>query len=253
MFLSCTTGFLKKQPQRLISVGVNLAQPRCISFDIPNTQGTQQTGNKDHQRLFVSGTSYSFFESNTFHQLIGIGNWWFPKSRFSVGLNVMDRVVKHKGLEWVQRTDFKGWSAEGKDAIFFKPRTYEIKETGKTIFSFMDKMGVSAAEVTLFFPDEHELVGCWKLSKSGDPRKNKYLRSIYGIENGESFRRLGVGVRPPPTEVFQIPYLQQCFTSEAENDLNFFMAAFPWEHRKLIEQNVFSNTPKIVEAIWDTK
>lgn len=69
-------------------------------------------------------------------KIIGIGNYFYPQSRHSIGFFILDKLVELKQLNWTFYQNERFWATEFENFILLKPQTYLI-EDNRFFFSFI--------------------------------------------------------------------------------------------------------------------
>jgi len=64
--------------------------------------------------------------------VIGLGNFFYPELRHSIGYLMVDKIAKHLNLEWSYNKKDLYWITERGNFYLVKPRTYLVRDNKKT-------------------------------------------------------------------------------------------------------------------------
>eukprot|EP00013_Stygamoeba_regulata_P016146 CAMPEP_0177667766 /NCGR_PEP_ID=MMETSP0447-20121125/22316_1 /TAXON_ID=0 /ORGANISM="Stygamoeba regulata, Strain BSH-02190019" /LENGTH=288 /DNA_ID=CAMNT_0019174055 /DNA_START=23 /DNA_END=889 /DNA_ORIENTATION=- len=151
-------------------------------------------------RLFDSGAKCVVF---------GFGNYFYPYSRRSVGLRLVDRMAHDMGRELLYNEFANSWVADADSFVLAKPRTYNLKEAYDTCSRVMAHRYVNAGRMVMLYHHPYRKFGDFRLHKARDAISPEYLHMFADQLNVPDFYVFSIGIQSDPSRA----YLQDEFMS----------------------------------------
>jgi peptidyl-tRNA hydrolase len=129
--------------------------------------------------------------------IVGIGNWMFPRSRYSVGLYLVDKFAEKLKLRWSDDENTISFIAESPDLILVKPKTYLIDENVRSIDAVLKTFRTDPRLFVVLHFDANLEFGQYKITNRWLSLQNPILTAISKVLDTEYFIRFGIGVMHP--------------------------------------------------------
>jgi len=180
--------------------------------------------------------------------IVGVGNFYYPHSRYSVGYTMVDRLAKYMNLQWKLRPELYGWYTEGESGdtkfALVKPRTYIPYANDKAVKEALPFYRVSPDQLYVIHHDFELEVGKVKhqkgifsslQTKQYEKKENVPIFRISRAIETELFHRVSVGVAPRKTNGFSNPDIDGTMMDH-KIQLMRSMNKFPLDEQLLIEK-----------------
>jgi peptidyl-tRNA hydrolase len=172
----------------------------------------------------------------------GIGNWFYPLSRESIGLYALERYAKRNQLyfDFIPSICCEGIMSRTGVALL-KPRTYLMKNMGQGLAMAIDALKLKQDNITVLHYDDSIKVGEMKVFSSPESMtKNEALDSL-NEHVAAGYTRVALGVGKRKSDDYFYPTLPQCFDE-----------AMTSRRRELYLKNVFTEEEqRIVDTVLD--
>eukprot|EP01126_Amoeba_proteus_P065646 TRINITY_DN9373_c1_g2_i6.p1 TRINITY_DN9373_c1_g2~~TRINITY_DN9373_c1_g2_i6.p1 ORF type:complete len:259 (+),score=34.37 TRINITY_DN9373_c1_g2_i6:75-851(+) len=177
----------------------------------------------------------------------GLGNWFYPRSRVSVGIWVLEAWARKHNLTWESYDDHLIGTAENEDYLLMKPQTYYVGLNGRSWLSGVDYYKMSYDRCVVVHHDEKRPFGDIELHFGGRIEYNEALLSLFEVTGTERFPRLSIGVAPPKAKEMQGRYLPTFNFSDCHYTENRLLTKFPKREMELVEHVLFPEIFKMIE------
>jgi len=178
--------------------------------------------------------------------IFAAGNWFFPRSRLSLGIWVLESYAKKRNLLWKEDVPTLGSSIDLPEIVLMRPETYSIEDNGRSFAAAAEAFKMPFDRMIVLHHDQERELGDIELKFGGPTQKNDALRSIFEITGTESFPRLSVGIGHPDSKMTQAHYLP--IWNWSDNDVRdwFAMNKFPPRERMMVRELVI---PRVIEMM----
>jgi len=137
------------------------------------------------------------------HLVVGLGNWYYPLSRESVGLQALNRFAQRYSLSWDFIPTICCDALASKTGVaFLKPKTYQQRDMGKAVEMATEAMNLTADEITIVHYDDHVPCGQTRYRTSGLSSPNVAVQSVLDVFRTERLNRVAIGVMSSNDNVF---------------------------------------------------
>lgn len=155
--------------------------------------------------------------------VVGLGNPGeeYEKSRHNIGFDLVDRMVKARGLRWSREHKFRSKVAVDSDGIIFaKPLTF-MNLSGNAVARIGRQYRLYPDAILIVYDDIALPIGSLRFRASGSAGGHNGIKSIIQYLTTEEFPRLRIGVG-------QVP--------EGESQVEYVLGTFPPAEREEIEK-----------------
>jgi len=195
--------------------------------------------------------------------LFGIGHFYFPNSRYSAGIKVLDRLAQYHQLEWQVNEDLASFVAEGRNFLLVKPRTNGPLNNYKSLRACLRHYTEISPDQDLIIchHDVDRNIGSYEVSGTywGDSAKGrKYVHeSLKYIEDHTrlvDFRRVAIGISPPPNERL-LPSISNLFNGMHEHRMSkiYIHNKFPADQLDVLDNTIFSDMAELTKTIFSSR
>eukprot|EP01089_Gocevia_fonbrunei_P023008 TRINITY_DN9524_c0_g1_i1.p1 TRINITY_DN9524_c0_g1~~TRINITY_DN9524_c0_g1_i1.p1 ORF type:complete len:241 (+),score=22.63 TRINITY_DN9524_c0_g1_i1:29-751(+) len=142
----------------------------------------------------VRALGYSFHNVN--RMIIGTGNWFFPKSRLSIGIHALDLMAKRHSLQWGFVPAICSDVVALQNVIFVRPRNYVDITLGRIVRETIEDLGLDyERDLTILHYDTSMTVGEHQQQTGVIPMSsNDGLMSIFTALDDVDINRVAIGV-----------------------------------------------------------
>ena len=152
--------------------------------------------------------------------IIGLGNprKEYERTRHNAGFMAVEALAKHLGLTWKVDTARKSIIAEGNidgtKLVLVKPQTY-MNNSGEAVRAMMDYLHCTPNDCIIVADDVALPLGTIRVRGDGSAGGHNGFKSIIEHIGTQTFRRVRIGVNPPPVNVpLEIYVLEKFAKSE---------------------------------------
>eukprot|EP01116_Phalansterium_solitarium_P014168 TRINITY_DN31715_c0_g1_i1.p1 TRINITY_DN31715_c0_g1~~TRINITY_DN31715_c0_g1_i1.p1 ORF type:complete len:222 (+),score=38.15 TRINITY_DN31715_c0_g1_i1:155-820(+) len=189
--------------------------------------------------------------------VFGVGNHFYPNSRHSIGLNIVDRVAQRLGLAFVHEPRSLSWVASDGLVALVKPKTYLIEHNAKAYIAAVRHFQVPISQSVVLHHDVDLPVGTVVTRPDRSSTLDSTVQAIadeielLGLEgvNPQAFPRLPIGVGRPDNEKLQLTWAH--IISKGNKDyLQLFLAnKFNPEDQKTFDQAIEDHVELIAKSL----
>jgi len=181
----------------------------------------------------------------------GLGNFGYPRSRHSVGLFSLDKVVKFYNLDWKLSLSNMSWTVETKDWILVMPRTYLVQDNLKALKKVMQIYDTDSDALTIVHHamDAHPGECYSRFIAPLGP--NPHLDPIAEFLDTKTFRRFGIGIAPRFRDQFALTYPRNFVMKEEDIRMLYFYNTIPQNHKALMDKFLFSDMQSFTWSLFD--
>jgi len=135
--------------------------------------------------------------------VFGLGHHYFPNSRHSAGIQLVDQLAKYHQIEWKVKENLASFVAEGENFLLIKPRTNGPSNNYKALRACLKEYTEISPEQDLILCHhatnlrlgDYDLTGEYWMKDFGDYR-DESLHSITERTRLLDYKRLAIGVSP---------------------------------------------------------
>jgi peptidyl-tRNA hydrolase len=122
----------------------------------------------------------------------------YPKSRYSVGVQVVERLAKSAKSGWFADAASVCNISEAKHNVLAIPQTYLVHENVQALRLAMKYRKLSIDDVVILSYSNALEFGSMKLEEGGPTTGHRALEPIFDFLQTEAFTRLSIGIAHPP-------------------------------------------------------
>lgn len=166
------------------------------------------------------------------------GNSYYPKTRKSVGVQVLNAAVDRLGLKWDEDELF--WKAELSRVTFVKPKLYLPQFYAQSLRSAMESASIKLmSSVTLLVPNPNLKVGVSASGSGAFDEKLPDVDTLLDELQNEQFNwiSLGVGADQDAPYKQQLIFSTACYTTQDALDELFMNAKIPTRDQDKLERD----------------
>jgi PTH1 family peptidyl-tRNA hydrolase len=176
----------------------------------------------------------------------GVGNHFYPQSRASVGIWIIEEWAKKHHLTFDEEFDIHSATAENELCTLVRPETYLIENNAKSLLAVSHALQTSLDRVVIIHHEEKLELGQVQLVFGGHALHNQALFGIKELLGTEKFGRIAVGVGHPNWKAVQGRYLPTWTIGDHDYMNRFLQNKFPPNEMAMMEQILM---PKIFEVM----
>ncbi|OWF54689.1 peptidyl-tRNA hydrolase [Mizuhopecten yessoensis] len=203
---------------------------------------------------------------NKFHKylIVGMCNHGMPKSRHSVGIQVLDRLATDLDLKWTRDKNCAGFTAtfdlnEGAQVIMLKPKQF-MNVNGKSVGKTVRQHNIDADKVYLMHDDLDRALGKVSIKEGGSAGGHngiKSVQSLLGSAVNKMFK-VRIGIDRPSSKDEVVEYVLTNFTQEEMTGVQEGVAKalqlWTWHlegqgENVLLLTNLYGINPKITQSL----
>lgn len=179
--------------------------------------------------------------------LYGVGNFMFPKSRYSIGYSLINNMGKQYRVRWRDETAMSAYVAETPKYMFVRPKNYLVEESGRPLAGVLRKSGASVDDIVVVHYDNELEFGNIKFKADGKTSHNAALSSIFKTVKTENFMRLAIGIAHPSWKNYDTNAMMTMAYNQADY-LGFFLRnKFPEHEQLAVDKVILPNAMTILE------
>lgn len=122
----------------------------------------------------------------------------YPKSRYSVGMQVAERLARTAKSGWFSDQASLCNVSEAGNNVLAIPLTYLVHENAKALREAMRNRQMTVADVTVLTYSTDLEFGTMRLEDGGPTSGHLALEPIFDFVQTEAFQRLSIGIAHPP-------------------------------------------------------
>jgi peptidyl-tRNA hydrolase len=131
-------------------------------------------------------------------KLFAVGNFMYPKSRYSVGMQVVERLAKSSKNSWfADKASMCNVSELGNRTLAI-PLTYLVHENVSALRLCMKNRKLNVDDITVITYSTDLEFGTMRLDEGGPTAGHLALEPIFEFAQTEIFKRLSIGIAHPP-------------------------------------------------------
>eukprot|EP00029_Vermamoeba_vermiformis_P013276 TRINITY_DN8190_c0_g1_i1.p1 TRINITY_DN8190_c0_g1~~TRINITY_DN8190_c0_g1_i1.p1 ORF type:complete len:235 (-),score=85.23 TRINITY_DN8190_c0_g1_i1:14-718(-) len=180
--------------------------------------------------------------------IIGVGNFMFPRSRYSAGLYVVDRMMREKRQRWTLAPEIAAYVIESGENIYVKPTTYLLHETGRAVSYASRAYGIPVDNIIVLHYDTDQELGNFEYRMRGGTGYNEALSSIFKYLDSDSFRRVSIGVGVPDNYMYQAEAMRDLKMSSYDVHDYFIANKFLPEEMAALDNMVYPQIKEVFES-----
>jgi len=190
--------------------------------------------------------------------LFGVGHFYYPNSRYSIGIQVLNRLAAYHQLEWQVREDLASFVAEGKNFVLVKPRTNGPLNNYKSLRACLRNYREISPDNDLIVC-HHDIgrdVGTMAVNRKywGETGVRYQHESLYQIENHTrliDYTRVAIGISPPEHERMHatISNFYNGMT-EAKLQRTYIYNKFPTDQVSTLDSTIFADMEHLTDKIF---
>lgn len=155
----------------------------------------------------------------------------YPKSRYSVGVQVAERLAKTARSGWFADHSSICNVSEAADNILAIPLTYLVHENVKALREAMKNRKMNINDVVVLTYNTDLEFGTMRLEEGGPTSGHLALEPIFDFVQTEAFKRLSIGIAHPPNMGYNPDVLMTHEYDDAEYESYFLCNKFPAEEQ----------------------
>eukprot|EP01100_Stratorugosa_tubuloviscum_P000144 TRINITY_DN102_c2_g1_i1.p1 TRINITY_DN102_c2_g1~~TRINITY_DN102_c2_g1_i1.p1 ORF type:complete len:282 (-),score=124.19 TRINITY_DN102_c2_g1_i1:100-945(-) len=125
----------------------------------------------------------------------GLGNYFYPKQRQSIGLNLVSEFAERRGMGWKSLYELPAELSTYDNIILARSRTFQSPDFPLCVLAALRYYNVSMERVYVLHYDTTIPVGFVKIRFGGNT-KNPFIHSLIKVLNAQDFYHVGVGIAP---------------------------------------------------------
>jgi len=176
----------------------------------------------------------------------GIGNHYYPQSRASIGIWVIEEWANQYSLTFDEEPDLQCATTGNELCTLVRPQSYNIENNNRSLYLISHSLQCPLDRVVMIHHDEKLDFGTVQLAFGGHVRHNAALCGIKEMFNTEKYGRIAVGVGHPHWKGIQGRYLPTWDTGDHEYNNRFLQNKFPPNEMLMMKHIVM---PKIFEVM----
>lgn len=155
------------------------------------------------------------------HLIVGLGNWYYPLSRESVGLYALERYAQRYSLVWDFIPNICSDALASKTGIaLIKPKTYQQKDMGKAVAMATEAMNLTIDDVTILHYDANLPCGQVRYRTGALDAPNVAVQSIINAFDTERLNRVSIGIKPVSEDEVFVPTIVQAIDKRYLDNFN---------------------------------
>ncbi|XP_070531955.1 probable peptidyl-tRNA hydrolase [Ptychodera flava] len=148
--------------------------------------------------------------------IVGLGNYTMPNTRHSIGMNLVNHMVRELQSSWQKDKGCLGDVAiatidGAHQLIFLKPRLF-MNVNGQSILKAVKKFNISADDIYLIHDDLDLPLGKFTIKYGGSARGHNGVRSAMNSLQSQAMSRLRIGIGRPTRKAEVTDYVLSNFT-----------------------------------------
>lgn len=181
------------------------------------------------------------------HQLFAVGNYMYPRSRYSVGMQMAERLAGKAKSGWFKDIASACNVSEAGDAVLAMPLTYLIRENVQGLKLAMKNRKMKINDVIIMtYATELEL-GTVRLEEGGPTTGHLALEPIFDYVQTESFTRLRIGISHPASMAYNPDVLLSHEFDDEEYRSFFLCNKFPVAEQFALENVILPAAERLLE------
>jgi peptidyl-tRNA hydrolase len=169
-------------------------------------------------------------------QVFGMGSYYFPKARMSVGAWAISSVIS--APHWHTRDDLLADVAEVGDTVYARPLVHTMQHNAIPLARVRAFLGLPADKVTIMHHEAQLPVGEFVTSFGGRTKHNVALAVAASALKEEGFSRVGLGVYVKETARTNGMFVQVILCGDVglrfPSAIDFMFGCVFWFHLKLL-------------------
>lgn len=164
-----------------------------------------------------------------------------PKSRHSVGMQFVNRLATHLGIQWIDTRKCGGTVAvltirEEQKVVLLKP-TIPMNLNGKSVAKTATNYNIFRQDIYLVHDELDKAVGKYSIKNGGSARGHNGVRSVMDSVRFEDMKRLLIGIDRPASKSKVADYV---------------LANFQMEEQMIIDGVIKHSIPLLLEDVKKT-
>eukprot|EP01130_Rhizamoeba_saxonica_P001272 TRINITY_DN11153_c0_g1_i1.p1 TRINITY_DN11153_c0_g1~~TRINITY_DN11153_c0_g1_i1.p1 ORF type:complete len:261 (+),score=59.10 TRINITY_DN11153_c0_g1_i1:52-834(+) len=184
--------------------------------------------------------------------VFGFGNSYYPESRQSVGIRMVNKFADLRGHFWRTSSNEDFDFCESADYVLVRPRKYFIGNCGLSLLSALKTYQLSFAQTVVVMHDIEREFGQMRMFFGGAIGENEDLLKLFSQTRTMKFSRLQIGINRPGWKRRQLEFLPNKMSNQLNKEWDWHCQnKFSYRDEELLNNFIFDPVKDILNNVVD--